>query len=416
MCSLCAGCGDVITDPYILRVQPDLEWHARCLKCAECSAELNEARTCYVRDGKTYCKADYCSSTPLTDCFREPLPPNVNIAFSKTDFVMRARSKVYHIDCFRCFYTCSRQLIPGEEFAVRKKRQSPLSSSDFDAMELLSKSPMLPSNNNSGSRDSIHEQDLDSRDGIFFVEDLRRPRKIEERDGRRDGRTRGGGAAAAVATAAEVAEVASTDEDSLSPSVGNSETQSNCDRSSISGGGGGGALPKQSAGGGSSKRNKSSGKDSKTTRVRTVLNEKQLLHTLRTCYAANRDRDALMKEPAGGDDRPESQGHPGSGSRISAAKTRRSRSSSSRMEHQIQQKRTLSGVPMIATSPLLTLSASSSGAGIRRGAAAAPPAASHRRSDQTVQPPPPPPPSATTAAAARHFQQLVSAYSESVPV
>lgn len=33
----------------------------------------------------------------------------------------------------------------------------------------------------------------------------------------------------------------------------------------------------------------------KTTRVRTVLNEKQL-HTLRTCYAANPRPDALMKE------------------------------------------------------------------------------------------------------------------------
>lgn len=33
----------------------------------------------------------------------------------------------------------------------------------------------------------------------------------------------------------------------------------------------------------------------KPTRVRTVLNEKQL-HTLRTCYAANPRPDALMKE------------------------------------------------------------------------------------------------------------------------
>ena len=35
--------------------------------------------------------------------------------------------------------------------------------------------------------------------------------------------------------------------------------------------------------------------DRKTTRVRTVLNEKQL-HTLRTCYGANPRPDALMKE------------------------------------------------------------------------------------------------------------------------
>lgn len=38
-----------------------------------------------------------------------------------------------------------------------------------------------------------------------------------------------------------------------------------------------------------------SGAQHKPTRVRTVLNEKQL-HTLRTCYAANPRPDALMKE------------------------------------------------------------------------------------------------------------------------
>lgn len=46
-------------------------------------------------------------------------------------------------------------------------------------------------------------------------------------------------------------------------------------------------------GGGARKQN--SGSDGKPTRVRTVLNEKQL-HTLRTCYAANPRPDALMKE------------------------------------------------------------------------------------------------------------------------
>ena len=53
--------------------------------------------------------------------------------------------------------------------------------------------------------------------------------------------------------------------------------------------GGGGGLRKGSGGGGGG------GSDGKPTRVRTVLNEKQL-HTLRTCYAANPRPDALMKE------------------------------------------------------------------------------------------------------------------------
>ncbi|OQR76166.1 insulin enhancer protein ISL-1-like, partial [Tropilaelaps mercedesae] len=39
--------------------------------------------------------------------------------FSRSDFVMRARGKIFHIDCFRCI-ACSRQLIPGDEFAIRE--------------------------------------------------------------------------------------------------------------------------------------------------------------------------------------------------------------------------------------------------------------------------------------------------------
>lgn len=46
---------------------------------------------------------------------------------------------------------------------------------------------------------------------------------------------------------------------------------------------------------GSSGHKSGGGSDGKPTRVRTVLNEKQL-HTLRTCYAANPRPDALMKE------------------------------------------------------------------------------------------------------------------------
>lgn len=57
--SLCVGCGNQIHDQYILRVSPDLEWHAACLKCAECSQYLDESCTCFVREGKTYCKRDY---------------------------------------------------------------------------------------------------------------------------------------------------------------------------------------------------------------------------------------------------------------------------------------------------------------------------------------------------------------------
>ncbi|XP_015418092.1 PREDICTED: insulin gene enhancer protein ISL-1 [Myotis davidii] len=89
--SLCVGCGNQIHDQYILRVSPDLEWHAACLKCAECNQYLDESCTCFVRDGKTYCKRDYIRLYGIK-CAK------CSIGFSKNDFVMRARAKVYHIE------------------------------------------------------------------------------------------------------------------------------------------------------------------------------------------------------------------------------------------------------------------------------------------------------------------------------
>ncbi|KPP76374.1 insulin enhancer protein ISL-3-like [Scleropages formosus] len=167
---MCVGCGSQIHDQYILRVSPDLEWHAACLKCAECSQYLDETCTCFVRDGKTYCKRDYVRLFGIKCA-------TCGLGFSSSDLVMRARDSVYHIECFRCS-VCSRQLLPGDEFSVRDD-------------ELLCPDPV--SVRQAPHRTHAHKQ------------------------------------------------------------------------------------------------------SEKTTRVRTVLNEKQL-HTLRTCYNANPRPDALMKE------------------------------------------------------------------------------------------------------------------------
>ena len=56
---VCVGCSGPILDQYILRVAPNLEWHAACLKCSQCQKFLDEKCTCFVRDGKIYCKEDY---------------------------------------------------------------------------------------------------------------------------------------------------------------------------------------------------------------------------------------------------------------------------------------------------------------------------------------------------------------------
>ena len=53
---LCSGCGKPISDRYIMRVM-DHSWHEACLQCAVCRIILTQ--TCYSRDCKLYCKADY---------------------------------------------------------------------------------------------------------------------------------------------------------------------------------------------------------------------------------------------------------------------------------------------------------------------------------------------------------------------
>jgi len=55
----CAGCKDTITDRYYL-VAVDKQWHAACLVCAVCKLPLDSQATCFAKDGRIYCKEDYC--------------------------------------------------------------------------------------------------------------------------------------------------------------------------------------------------------------------------------------------------------------------------------------------------------------------------------------------------------------------
>ncbi|XP_032659796.1 insulin gene enhancer protein ISL-2-like [Chelonoidis abingdonii] len=107
----CAGCGGKIRGPFLLHVAPDTEWHMGCLRCSCCQLSLAHSPTCFLRDGRVYCRADYLRlfSMRCTRC-RETLLPS--------DLVLRARGAVYHQACFRCSL-CQRQLLPGEQFALQ---------------------------------------------------------------------------------------------------------------------------------------------------------------------------------------------------------------------------------------------------------------------------------------------------------
>nr|XP_019606757.1 PREDICTED: insulin gene enhancer protein ISL-2 isoform X2 [Rhinolophus sinicus] len=195
----CVGCGSQIHDQFILRVSPDLEWHAACLKCAECSQYLDETCTCFVRDGKTYCKRDYVRLFGIK-CAK------CQVGFSSSDLVMRARDSVYHIECFRCS-VCSRQLLPGDEFSLREHELLCRTDHGLLLERAAAGSPHSPG--------PLPTRGLHLSDPGAGRQPALRPHAHKQAE--------------------------------------------------------------------------------KTTRVRTVLNEKQL-HTLRTCYAANPRPDALMKE------------------------------------------------------------------------------------------------------------------------
>ncbi|XP_067418336.1 insulin gene enhancer protein ISL-2-like [Emydura macquarii macquarii] len=107
----CAGCGRAIRGPFLLRVAPDAEWHVGCLRCSCCRLSLAHSPTCFLHEGRVYCRADYRRhfSRRCARCLETLLP---------SDLVLRARGAVYHQACFRCSF-CQQRLLPGEQFTLR---------------------------------------------------------------------------------------------------------------------------------------------------------------------------------------------------------------------------------------------------------------------------------------------------------
>uniref|UniRef100_G1U0H9 LIM/homeobox protein Lhx1 n=1 Tax=Oryctolagus cuniculus TaxID=9986 RepID=G1U0H9_RABIT len=103
----CAGCKRPILDRFLLNVL-DRAWHVKCVQCCECKCNLTEK--CFSREGKLYCKNDFfrCFGTKCAGCAQ---------GISPSDLVRRARSKVFHLNCFTCMM-CNKQLSTGEELYI----------------------------------------------------------------------------------------------------------------------------------------------------------------------------------------------------------------------------------------------------------------------------------------------------------
>ncbi|KAJ6659126.1 hypothetical protein lerEdw1_019429 [Lerista edwardsae] len=103
----CAGCERPILDRFLLNVL-DRAWHIKCVQCCECKCNLTEK--CFSREGKLYCKNDFFRrfGTKCAGCAQ---------GISPSDLVRKARSKVFHLNCFTCM-VCNKQLSTGEELYI----------------------------------------------------------------------------------------------------------------------------------------------------------------------------------------------------------------------------------------------------------------------------------------------------------
>ena len=75
---------------------------------------------------------------------------------------MRAKNKIFHLECFRCV-ACDKQLVPGDEFALRPDG---LFCKEDHSASGLGGTLQLEENNNNDHTDDL-EQDMDdqSQDG-----------------------------------------------------------------------------------------------------------------------------------------------------------------------------------------------------------------------------------------------------------
>ncbi|XP_067000785.1 LIM domain transcription factor LMO4.2 isoform X2 [Anabrus simplex] len=106
----CAGCGKRITERYLLKAL-DMFWHEDCLKCGCCDCRLGEVgSTLYTKANLILCKRDYLrlfGTTGYCAACNKVIP-----AF---EMVMRAKSNVYHLECFAC-QQCNHRFCVGDRF------------------------------------------------------------------------------------------------------------------------------------------------------------------------------------------------------------------------------------------------------------------------------------------------------------
>ncbi|KAG4074247.1 hypothetical protein HA402_008656 [Bradysia odoriphaga] len=158
---LCAGCGKQIQDRYLLRAL-DMLWHEDCLKCGCCDCRLGEVgSTLYTKGNLMLCKRDYLrlfGNTGLCAACNKVIP-----AF---EMVMRARSNVYHLECFAC-QQCNHRFCVGDRFYLCENKI--LCEYDYEerlVFASIGNHPMLKRHANNVSQNQSQSSSFSKGNGI----------------------------------------------------------------------------------------------------------------------------------------------------------------------------------------------------------------------------------------------------------
>ncbi|XP_058122868.1 uncharacterized protein LOC131293841 [Anopheles ziemanni] len=110
--SLCGQCCSPICDRYIMKVV-DSTYHERCLQCTSCSIRL--MHSCFMRDGKLYCRFDYERLYGRNRCL------GCGDKIGADELVMRALDNVFHLKCFICV-VCGVRLQKGDQYVIKQSQ------------------------------------------------------------------------------------------------------------------------------------------------------------------------------------------------------------------------------------------------------------------------------------------------------
>ncbi|XP_055625193.1 LIM homeobox transcription factor 1-beta isoform X2 [Toxorhynchites rutilus septentrionalis] len=110
--TLCGQCCSPICDRYIMKVV-DIPYHERCLQCNSCAIRL--MHSCFMRDGKLYCRFDYERLYGRNRCL------GCGEKISADELVMRALDNVFHLKCFICV-VCGVRLQKGDQYVIKQSQ------------------------------------------------------------------------------------------------------------------------------------------------------------------------------------------------------------------------------------------------------------------------------------------------------